>query len=345
MLEITTPESTATVPDLSLMPKAELHLHLEGTPTWNGVREAMHRHQGIVLPESPYWYAPQFRFTDFEEFRSLFRNYIHPWLKTPPGYAELTRNVVDSLVSQRIRYAEINFAPNIIERVGNSLENVLAILEAEVERARSLGTVIRIIAGLSRDEGVEKASFWVRKLVDFPIISGFDLQASEVGWPADLFKEAFAPARATGKKIKAHAGEMEGPNSIRAAVEGLGVDQIGHGTSAIKDPEVVNLLRDRQVVVDMCPTSNERLRYISSYQDHPILELDARGVSVTVNSDDPTLFGCNLTDEMIRLICERGVSVADLGRWTRNAFNKAILDEADRSTFLAELDEWLLNSH
>ncbi|MCL1474476.1 adenosine deaminase family protein [Argonema antarcticum] len=343
MLELTKVEQKTNIPDLSSMPKAELHIHLEGAPRWATVREALHRHQGIVLPESPHWYRPKFRFANFDEFGGMFKSYIHPWLQTSSGYDELIRDVVDSFIEQRIRYVELEFSLSLVERVGASLDRVLELLEMEVERARSHGTIIRIIAGINRNDGVETANFWVQKVITEKVISGFDLHGSEVGWAADLFKEAFAPVFAAGKKVKVHAGEMTGPENIRAAVEGLGVKQIGHGTSAIEDPEVVSLLRDRKILVEICPTSNERLRYIPSYQEHPILELDAAGVAVTVNSDDPTFFGYNLTDEMVRLVSQRGVTIADLGRWTRNAFDRAILDEETRSAFLAELDEWLLN--
>lgn len=341
MLELTQPEERAKAPDLSSMPKAELHIHLEGAPRWSTLRQALERHKGIALPESPPWYEPQFRFANFKELRGLFRRYIHPWLQTPSGYTELIRDVVDSLLEQRIRYAELNFYIPLVERVGISLNSVLALLEAEVERARTQGTVLKIFAGINRDKGVESASFWIKRVLSAQVISGFDLHGSELDWSAEPFKEAFAPVFEAGKKVKVHAGEMDGPQSIRAAVEGLGVDQIGHGTSAIQDLEVVSLLRERKVVVEMCPTSNERLKNIPSYQDHPILELDAAGVAVTVNSDDPIFFGYNLTSEMARMVEERGATVADLERWTRNAFQKAILDEATRSAFLAELDAWL----
>ncbi|MBD2185731.1 adenosine deaminase family protein [Aerosakkonema funiforme] len=343
MLEVTKPEEITNIADISSMPKAELHIHLEGAPRWQKVREVWHRHKGIVLPESPFWYEQSFRFANFEEFRLLFRDYIHPWLQTPSGYNELIRDVFDAFIEQNIRYVELDFYVPLVERVGASLDRVLALLEEEVERARSHGTIIRMFAGLNRNEGAESASYWVQKVISEKIISGFDLHGSEFGWPADIFKEAFAPVFATGKKVKVHAGEMTGPETIRAAVEGLGVKQIGHGTSAIQDPDVVELLRDRQILVEMCPTSNERLANVSSYQDHPILALDAAGVAVTVNSDDPTWFGLNLTEEMVRLMCERGVTVADLGRWTRNAFEGAIVEEETRSAFLTELDEWLVN--
>jgi adenosine deaminase len=201
--------------------------------------------------------------------------------------------------------------------------------------------MIKLIAGVSRNQSPELVSQWVNQLLDYPIISGFDIHGLETPEThADLFREAFAPAREAGKKIKAHAGEMDGPESIRSAVEKLGVNQIGHGTSAIQDADVVQLLIDRAVVVEMCPTSNQRLRNIPSYHQHPIVALDAAGVAVTVNSDDPSLFGMNLTDEMMRLITERKVAIADLIRWTRNAFNCAVVDAETRASLHTQLESW-----
>ena len=340
MLGVTQSLEEITVPDLASMPKAELHLHLEGAPRWSTLRHALHRHRGITLPESPPWYEPKFRFASFDQFRALFHRYIHPWLQTPVGYNELICDVVDSLLEQHIRYAEIDFYAASVERVGASLDQVLAILEAEVERANAQGSVLKIFLGINRHDGVENAAFWVQRLISAPVICGVDLHGSEVGWPADLFKAALAPVREMGKKIKSHAGEMVGPEAIRAAVEGLGVRQIGHAVSAIQDPAVVELLRDRKVVVEMCPTSNERLQYISSYQDHPIFDLDAAGVAVTVNSDDPTCFGSNLTNELSRLIVERGATLADLKRWTQNAFRYALIEEETLTPILSDLNTW-----
>lgn len=326
--------------DLAKMPKAELHLHLEGAPRWSTLRLAHQRHCGTELPDVPPWYAPNFRFAHFGEFQALFQQYIHPWLQAPFGYAELIRDVVDSLLEQNIRYAEINFAAALVERHGACLDRVLELLEAEVERALARDCTIRIFVGLMRPHGVEEAIEWVRRTRSASIVAGFDLQGDEVGWPAEPFKPAFDLAREAGKRVKVHAGEMTGPESIQIAVERLGINQIGHGTSAIHNPEVVALLRDRGVTVEMCPTSNERLRNIPSYHDHPILSLDAAGVAVTVNSDDPTFFGSNLTDEFSRLMAERQAKISDLKRWTRNAFCQAILDEVTRNRLIAELEAW-----
>lgn len=240
------------------MPKAELHIHLEGAPRWSTLRRVLHRYHGWELPEVPHFYAPEFRFADFTEFKACFRDYIYPWLQQPSGYAELIQEVVESLIEQRIRYAEVNI--NITtDRFGIDLDAVLELLAEAVVQASDRGTIIRVIAGLDRQAGAENARKWVERLLPVPIISGFDLHGMEPGAPANLFSTALAPAREAGKKIKVHAGEMVGPEGIRAAVEAAGIDQIGHGTSALQDPDVVALLVERQVLVEMCPTSTAPL--------------------------------------------------------------------------------------
>jgi adenosine deaminase len=243
---------TRKIPEIPALPKAELHIRLEGAARWSTIRWMLYQHNGIRLPELPSLYHPEFRFADFAEFKDRFRRYIHPWLRTSSGYAELINDVVDALIEQRIRYVELNCNLPYVEQFGASLEKVLQLLESAVERAQEQGTIIRIIAGISRDRGAEYVSYWVRRFLKYGIISGFDLHGLEVGWSANLFKEAFAPAREAGKKIKVHAGEMVGAESIRIAVEELGVNQIGHGTSAIADPTVVDLLVSRNVVVGHC---------------------------------------------------------------------------------------------
>ena len=145
-----------------------------------------------------------------------------------------------------------------------------------------------------------------------------------------------------GKRLKIPAGEMTGPESIQFAVETLGITQIGHGTSAMRNPEVVALLRERQVTLEMCPTSNERLRNVSSYNDHPLLALDDLGVLVTINSDCPTYFGVNLSGELSRLSTGRQVTIRQLKRWTQNGARQAMLDESTRSNLMAELEAWCL---
>lgn len=329
--------------ELESMPKVELHLHLDGAPRWSTLQRALRHHTGDVVPDVPFWYQPQFRFTSFAQFGSLFRQYIYPWLRSPNGFAELTHDVMESLVEQQIRYAEINFNVRLVEQFEHSFDQILEMLQVETDWAASRGTIVRWFAGISRDKGIEQAKHLVQRVVPLSLFAGFDLHGIEPGYSAALFREVFAPARAAGKKLKIHAGEMAGAGSIRAAVE-IGAVQIGHGLTALEDPDVVALLRDRQIVVEMCPTSNERLGNVPDYQAHPIFDLDAAGLLVTVNSDDPIFFGCNLTQELTRLVNERGATLNELRRWTQNALHQAVLDEAGRSRILTELDTWFVET-
>jgi adenosine deaminase len=294
------------------------------------LRAAHSYHFGRELPEHPPWHVPDFRFAHFGEFQALFQKFIHPWLQTPRGYAEVIRDVVDSLIAQNIRYAEVNFAASMVAHHGVALAQVWDWLAAEVERANAEGYIIRIFVGLMRPQGAESAIAWVKETQALDIVSGYDLQGDEVGWPVDTFRAALDLAREAGKRVKAHAGEMTGPDQIRTAVEQMGITQIGHGTSAIQDPAVVELLRDRQATVEMCPTSNERLGNIPAYSAHPIFEMDQAGIAVTVNSDDPTFFGVTLTDELLRLVHERQATLTDIKRWMGNAFQRALIDDQTR---------------
>lgn len=327
------------MPDLSQMPKAELHLHLEGAFQWTTVRKVFERHYGYKLPEHPEWHHRGFRFREFSQFLQLFRDYIDPWLAQPSGYRELFQDVVAGLRLQNIRYAEIDFSIALIERSGHRLDETLALFEAEVEQARQQGIEICLFAGINRHLGPEAALHWVKRIRSAAIVSGIDLHGDEVGWSAQLFESAFKAARESGKHIKAHAGEMSGPESVREAVEGLNVTQIGHGTSSIKDQELMAMLRDRRVILEMCPTSNERMGLIP-YNAHPLLELDRAGILVTINSDDSAFFGVNLTQEMARLLAERQVTLGQIKRWTANAFAQAKVDGILRQRWLEELEGW-----
>lgn len=326
--------------DLAGMPKAELHLHLEASVGWEVLRGALHRHTGEEYPESPHWLEPDFRFNSWDDFRQLFRDYIGPWVSTPTGYAELIPEIGNLLIAQNIRYAEVNVCPNVFTRSNIETAMVLDLLGEEAERAAGQGTIIRWIAGLNREEGIEVTGGWVDELLDSPVISGFDLHGTEPGWPAELFTDVFAPVVECGKKLKMHAGEMAGPEYVRAAVE-AGSTQIGHGTSAVQDPGTMEMLRDRNIVIEVCPTSNERLRHIPNYGTHPICEMEEGGVKITLNSDDALFFGPDLTGEMARMVAERGTNASALARWTRNAIDVALIDDAERNQFLTELDAWL----
>ena len=332
-------KETDGIVNIRSMPKAELHLHLEGSVRLTTLRQAHQKHAGELLPETPWWLEDDFRFEDFDQFRALFRDYLTPWLTSERGFAEMTRDVLDSLVAQNIRYAEVNACPSWFNRIEVPVDEILALFAEETERVRSEGTVVRWIAGLNREEGAEEAAGWVTRLIDEPIIAGFDLHGTEPDWPPSLFAGAFAPVREAGKKLKIHAGEFAPSNYVREAVE-IGATQIGHGLSAEHDPEVLALLAERGVVLECCPTSNERLRNIPTYPEHPTRTFEEAGVLVTINSDDAIWFGPNLTQELGRMVIELDARPDDLVRWMSNAIDVALLDPAMKETFAADLQQW-----
>ncbi len=321
------------------MPKAELHLHLEGSARLSTLRRAYERHTGTPLPEIPWWLEDDFRFQDFEQFRSLFRDYLTPWLTSPEGFTEMTRDVTDVLIAQNIRYAEVNACPTWFNRIETPVEEIIELFAAEIERARARGLHLRYIAGLNREEGAEEAAGWVARLVGEPVIAGFDLHGTEPGWPPSLFEEAFAPVREAGKKLKIHAGEFAPAEYVREAVE-IGATQIGHGLSAEHAPEVLALLAERGTVLECCPTSNERLRNIPTYPEHPTRRFEQAGVRVTINSDDALWFGPNLTLELGRMVVELNARPDDLVRWTTTALEVAVLAPGEREEIMADLTRW-----
>ncbi len=138
--------------------------------------------------------------------------------------------------------------------------------------------------------------------------------------------------------VKAHAGELSGATSVWDALEYLKVNRIEHGTRAIEDQALVDYLADHDITLDMCPTSNLKLRVVDKLDAHPIKTLFQRGVCVTVNTDDPTFFGCSLTGELHTLVDQMSFTLADLVELERNAFRAARLDDHERAAILTELD-------
>jgi adenosine deaminase len=185
------------------MPKAELHLHLEGATPWPRIREALQRHHGITLPTIPQFYAPEFRFANFAQFVECFRDYIYPWIQTERGYGEVMEAVVDSLVEQRIPYVELMVNVITIEKLNLNLEKVLELLEPGIGRGGDRGTTIRLIAGISREYGSDLTVRAVPRVVNSPMIAGVDLQGAETPHTrGDRFRDTFTLARDAGKKIK-----------------------------------------------------------------------------------------------------------------------------------------------
>jgi adenosine deaminase/aminodeoxyfutalosine deaminase len=295
------------------VPKAELHLHLEGS----------------VEPETLYELDPStsmeeyralYHYTDFDAFLRAFAS-VGKRLRTPEDYALITRRLLERLDAQNVRYAEIIVAAGVVLWKRQDFAPVFDAIRAAAEESP---VQVRWILDAVRQFGVEPA-MQVASLAAGRVNQGvvaLGIGGSEERGPASWFKDVFAFARDAGLHLTAHAGESMGPESIWDAID-LGAERIGHGIAAVRDAALMRHLRERDIPLEICITSNLVTGVVKRIEDHPVRRLFDAGVPIVLNSDDPAMFRCSLAGEY-RLAAERfGFTEAELRRIVENGFRYA----------------------
>ena len=278
--------------DFAALPKVQLHCHLEGT-----VREQTFRALAVRAGIEPRSY----RFATFIDFLHLFRDVLRA-LRVPDDYARIAREYVEDAAAQGVAYAELHVSPSAWTRLHPSLNvraTVEAIRAALDESGAPHGLRTALIVDLTRNFGPESAEASAREAValrDLGVVA-IGLGGDERDWPPERFARAYAIARDGGLRGVVHAGEAAGAQSVRDAVEILRADRIGHGVRAVEDAAVVELLAERAIPLEVCPTSNRLTGAAPAAEPHPLGALDAAGCVVTIDADDPALFGTTLLDE------------------------------------------------
>jgi adenine deaminase len=309
------------------LPKAELHLHLEGAVPW-----ALVRAHAAELPEHPAWWAEDFRFDDFMQFRGAMQTCMG-CLVDLPAYAMVAGAIFRDLAAQNVRYVEISF--DIVRALDRTLP--IADVARVVKAAAPPGLTTRVFAAFSQHKPERTPPEVVRAVLEAPDLDGISLHGDETVQSTDQFIAAFAGARERGLLTKAHAGELMGPASVATVLDRLGVRRIEHGVRAVEDPALIDRLVAEDVTLDVCPWSNVRLRVVPDLSSHPLAHLHARGVRVTINTDDPTAFGRTLTEELVSAIDDLGIVPAEVARMQANAFAVAAIPAAAREAALAEI--------
>jgi adenosine deaminase len=320
---------------LDELPKVQLHCHLEGTVRPQTFRTLAAKY-GVALGErlDP---ARTYAFSTFREFLLLFAK-ITETLRAPEDFAQIARDYVRDAAAQNVVYAEIFISPSVWSFFHRDLDvraTVEAIRTALDETGLPLGIEVALIADLTRNFGVERAEQTARDVIglrDLGVI-GIGLGGDEANFPAQQYERAYALAREAGLHAVVHAGEAAGPESVRAAVEVLKAERIGHGVRAIEDPAVVELLAERAIPLEICPTSNRLTGAVAPDSPHPLAQLDAAGCIVTIDADDPPLFGTTLRDEFALVAQQVGESTAI--RFARNAID-ASFASAERKAALRQ---------
>ena len=294
-----TPADPDTAAFVAGLPKAELHVHHVGSASPETVAELAARHPDTPVPTDPEALARFFTFTDFAHFIELYLATVD-LLRTPDDVRTLTVQVARDLAGQQVRYAEVTMTPYTSVLRGIAIEAYTeAIEDARVAAERDLGIVLRWVYDIPGESGVEAADATLSYALDHgpDALVGFGLGGPEVGVPRAWFAPHFARARAAGLHSVPHSGESTGPESVWDALTHLGAERIGHGTSSVHDPRLLEHLAERGVPLEVCPTSNVATRVVEHLEQHPLPRLVRAGVTVTVNSDDPPMFGTTLNRE------------------------------------------------
>jgi adenosine deaminase len=323
---------------IQAMPKAELHVHLEGAIQPETLLE-LARRNGVALPADTVeglrsWYT----FTNFAHFVEIYLA-MSACIRSPEDIELIAREFLAGQAAQNIRYSEVTYtAFTHYHFKGLSFRDQLAALNrarawAERELGVTMGLVIDISRHTSPEQGMQVAEWAIEGMGDGVIALG--LGGPEIGNPPEKFTAAFERARAAGLPSVPHAGETVGPESIWGALRSLGAVRIGHGVRCIEDPALVAELRERQVPLEVCPTSNVCLGVAPSIAAHPLPRLIDAGLYVTLNSDDPPMFNTSLTDEYLATARAYGWGAGELERLDLNAIRASLLPDAERAALEA----------
>jgi adenosine deaminase len=312
---------------LTDVPKAELHVHLEGTAPPDLIRRIAERN-GLPVPEGVFATPDRFAYTDFLDFLKTYDKAASV-IRTGDDYRDITYEYLMSCAAEGAIYVELTASPDHAKLVGLSDEEHIDGIARGIDDARGgSGIEGRILISCVRNFGVEPALRVARYAAErpHPYVVGFSMAGDEENYPPGAYAEAFRIAADAGLGCSVHAGEWAGPESVREALE-LPVNRIGHGVRSIEDPALVGELAERGTVLEVCPTSNVVLGIYSSYEEHPLPRLLEAGVRVTLGSDDPPYFGASIGGEYA--VCRERLGLDDetLRRITQTAVEGAFCDE------------------
>jgi adenosine deaminase/aminodeoxyfutalosine deaminase len=324
------------------LPKAELHLHLEGTITPATLVELSARHdaQPITLPEAEALY----RFTDFTGFIEAFKA-VTRRLIGPEDYELAAWRMMQRLAEQGVVHAEVYISVGVIYMWRNhdpeAFEPIFEGLERARERGeRELGLSLYWIFDAVRHFTVEEAAVVFRKAAElrprFPSIVGIGLGGDERQRGSKAFEAFYAEAGRAGLRLTNHAGETTGPEAIWEALA-IGSERIGHALSAIQDPALMEELRTRGTILELNPTSNVRTGVCPAFREHPLRRYFDAGLLVTLNSDDPAFFGSDVANEYLLAHIEHGFTRDELRQLASNSFKGSFLPDSERSIWLTRI--------
>jgi adenosine deaminase len=319
------------------LPKAELHLHIEGTLEPELMFE-LARRNGVRLPyPNAEAVRRAYRFTNLQSFLDVYYQACSVLINERDFY-ELTAAYLARAREQGVRHAEIFFDPQTHTARGVPLETVVSGIARALAEAEQCGMTSHLIMCFLRDLSAEDAMATLEQaLAHRDVIFGVGLDSAEVGHPPAKFRDVFARAIDAGFRAVAHAGEEGPPEYIWQALDVLGAERIDHGVRCLEDRSLVHRLGTDRIPLTVCPFSNVKLRVVDRLEQHPLATMLEHGLCATVNSDDPAYFGGYVGENLAGVAKALGLDDAALVQLASNSFEASFLDDATRARHLAEL--------
>lgn len=324
--------------DVTTLPKAELHLHIEGTFEPELIFEIGSRN-GIAVPyESVEALREAYNFTDLQSFLNVYYAGMDV-LREERDYHDLTTAYLRRAKAQGVRHAEIFFDPQAHTERGVAFGTVVAGIKSALrDGEKTFGISSHLIMCFLRDQTAESAMATLEMAIPFrDDIVAVGLDSAEVGNPPSKFETVFARARALGFLTVAHAGEEGPPEYVWEALDLLKVSRVDHGVRSMEDPKLVERLVRQRIPLTVCPLSNLRLKVVPDLKDHPLKRMLDAGLVATCNSDDPAYFGGYVGDNFTAIAAALGLSDDEVVRLAANSFEASFLDDAVKSRYLDAL--------
>ena len=320
--------------------KAELHVHLEGTITPAMAHQLAKRNQ-LVMPEGLIAAdGRSYLSRDFLHFLQVYDT-VAAFIKTPQDYYDITFDYLRANALENTLYVEMMYSPDHAEQVSGipSIEHLHAIQQAIDDAKTQFDIVGRIIITAVRHFGADAAIRVAENAAkqSVPCATGFGLGGDEFNYPPKLFKKAYQIAAEAGLYCTVHAGEFAPASGMLEAIEHLPIQRIGHGVQSIHSPETMALLKERNIALEICPSSNIALGLFKDFSSHPFPQFLESGINISLNSDDPPFFGTTLPQEYERVQKAYQYSDATMESITRMAINSAFVDEETRAALHAKL--------
>ena len=325
------------------LPKAELHVHHVGSVSPRIVAELAARHPDSRVPADPARLAEYFTFRDFAHFVELYLSVVD-LIRGPEDVRLITYEIAREMAAQNIRYAELTVTPYSSTSRGIPVEAfVEAIEDGRVAAERDHAVTLRWIFDIPGELGLPAAEETVRIAVDHgpDALVAFGLGGPEIGVPRPQFKDVFDRARAAGLPSVPHAGETTGPGTVWDALRELGAVRIGHGTSSTQDAALLAHLAERGIPLEVCPTSNVATRAVDHLDAHPLRQMVEAGVTVTINTDDPPMFGTALNREYEIAAKLLDLDETGIAALSSAAVTASFLPVEAKSELLAEITAYL----